>query len=53
MPSESACCRFASSSQPIAFTKSSAQVITVELVCLINGRLGNSSEYDEAFKDFI
>ena len=26
---------------------------TVELVCLINGRLGNSPEYDEAFKDFI
>ena len=23
---------------------------TVELVCLINGRLGNSEEYDEAFK---
>ena len=26
---------------------------TVELVCLINGQLGNSPEYDEAFKDFI
>ena len=26
---------------------------TVELVCLINGRLGNSPEYDEAFKQFI
>ena len=26
---------------------------TVELVCLINGRLGNSPEYDEAFKAFI
>ena len=26
---------------------------TVELVCLINGQLGNSPEYDEAFKDYI
>ena len=26
---------------------------TVELVCLVNGRLANSPEYDEAFKDFI
>ena len=26
---------------------------TVELVCLVNGRLGNSPEYDEAFKQFI
>ncbi len=25
----------------------------VELVCLVNGRLANSSFYDEAFKDFI
>ena len=26
---------------------------TVELVCLVNVRLGNSPEYDEAFKQFI
>ena len=26
---------------------------TVELVCLINGQLGNSPEYDEAFKAYI
>ena len=26
---------------------------TVELVCLINGQLGNSPEYDEAFKEYI
>ena len=25
---------------------------TVELVCLINGRLGNSEEYDRAFEKF-
>ena len=25
----------------------------IELVCLVNGRLANSPEYDEAFKDFI
>jgi acyl-CoA thioester hydrolase len=26
---------------------------TVELVCLINGRLGNSIDYDNAFKEYI
>ncbi len=26
---------------------------TVELVCLINGRLGNSEDYDNAFKPFM
>ena len=26
---------------------------TVELVCLINGRLGNSEEYDKAFEKFL
>ncbi len=26
---------------------------TVELVCLVNGQLANSSEYDEAFSDYI
>ena len=26
---------------------------TVGLVCLVNGRLANSPEYDEVFKDFI
>ena len=26
---------------------------TVELVCLINGRLGNSEDYDRAFQKFI
>ena len=26
---------------------------TVELVCLVNGQLAESREYDEAFKDFI
>ena len=25
----------------------------VELVCLVNGRLGQSPEYDEAFKDYL
>ena len=29
------------------------KVPLVELVCLINGQLGNSPEYDEAFKDYI
>jgi acyl-CoA thioester hydrolase len=26
---------------------------TIELVCLINGRLGNSEDYDKAFQKFI
>jgi acyl-CoA thioester hydrolase len=26
---------------------------TVELVCLINGRLGNSPEYDDAFRKYL
>jgi acyl-CoA thioester hydrolase len=26
---------------------------TVELVCIINGRLSNSDDYDEVFRDFI
>ncbi|MGN0068695.1 MAG: acyl-CoA thioesterase [Prevotella sp.] len=26
---------------------------TVELVCLVNGKLANSDDYDKAFKDFI
>ena len=25
----------------------------IELVCIVNGRLANSPEYDEAFKNFI
>ena len=25
----------------------------IELVCLINGRLGNSAEYDQAFQNYI
>jgi acyl-CoA thioester hydrolase len=25
----------------------------IELVCLVHGRLGNSEEYDNAFKQFI
>ena len=27
--------------------------LTIELVCLINGRLGNSAEYDAAFEKYI
>jgi acyl-CoA thioester hydrolase len=26
---------------------------TVELVCLVNGRLANSDDYDDAFKEYI
>lgn len=25
----------------------------IDLVCIVNGKLANSSEYDEAFKDYI
>ena len=33
--------------------KSTRISATVELVCLVNGQLAPSPEYDEAFKDYI